>query len=223
MSTKGSDVLRVVNRDFSSNTYIYRTSVPGECILIDPGTDSDAIDRALIESGLVPVAIFCTHGHFDHLGSAEHFRRKYGIDLYLHQADVKIARASNFLMMALKVPGRIVVPSEHVSVEDGFSWSTGMDRVEVIHAPGHTPGSTVIIVNGEAFTGDTIYRHGVGLVSLPEENPGQLAASVRMIWDLLPDSTPLHPGHGEAAQLGEIKEHNEPLRRMLSEMGTAST
>ena len=215
MTSDTSKVIRVTNREVAANTYIGRTAVPGECILIDPGLDREAIEAALDKARLVPLAIFCTHGHFDHLGSAEYFRRKYAIDVHLHGADEKIARSSNFLMMALKLPYRMLVPEAHVAVTDGFVWSSGVDRVEFIHAPGHTPGSTVVLFDGHAFTGDTLYRNDVWLGSLPEANHYQLIQSVRRLWALLPDTTMLYPGHGGAAAFGEIKASNAPLRTLL--------
>jgi hydroxyacylglutathione hydrolase len=208
-------VLRVKNRQFWSNTYIVRGAVPGECLLIDPGLDKEGIADALAEAGLTPTAIFCTHGHFDHLGSAEQFRRAFDAPIHLHDADRRVARASNFLMMAIKVPGSISLPETHVNTADGFSWSRGSDRVDVLHVPGHTPGSTVLIANGAAFTGDTLYRDDTFLTALPEQDPPRLAASILGLWDTLPDAMTVYPGHGRAATFGEIKRSNLPLRQFL--------
>jgi glyoxylase-like metal-dependent hydrolase (beta-lactamase superfamily II) len=199
----------------SSNSYICPTTTPGKCILIDPGTDWGAIEAGLDEAHLTPLAVFCTHGHFDHLGSVEHFRVQFGTDVYLHGSDAKIARSSNFMMMALKLPSRIRVPETHIAVDDGFVWTHGEDRAEIVHVPGHTPGSVVIRINGCAFTGDTLYRDDIWLGSLPEANHANLVESVRRLWTLLPDETVIYPGHGGAATFGEIKRSNEPLRTML--------
>jgi glyoxylase-like metal-dependent hydrolase (beta-lactamase superfamily II) len=208
-------VIRVVNRQFSSNTYLYRTSVPGECVLIDPGLDREAIDSALADARLVPTAIFLTHGHFDHVGSAEHYRRTYSVDLHLHEADARIARSSNFLMMALKIADRIETPATFVPMADGFTWADGADRVEAVHVPGHTPGSTMLRVNDHVFTGDTVYRDDVWLTELPDGDQPKLVESVLRIWDALPEDAPVHPGHGGGASFGDIKQSNVPLRRLL--------
>jgi hydroxyacylglutathione hydrolase len=216
-------VIRVTNRVVAANTYICETATPRECILIDPGLDSEAIQAALDEAHLTPVTIFCTHGHFDHVGSAEHFRRKYSIDVRFHAADAKVARSSNFLMMALKVPSRISVPEAPVAVVDGSTWSNGDDRVEIVHSPGHTPGSAVVLFRGHAFTGDTLYRDDVWLGSLPGMNKTQLVESVWRLWDLLPDDTRIYPGHGGVALFGEIKRSNAPLRQMLGLTGAVAS
>ncbi len=215
MNAPAATITRVTNREFLANTYICPMSTPGECVLVDPGLDREAIEASLDELKLVPRAIFCTHGHFDHLGSAEHFQRKHSIPLHLHDADIRTARSSNFLLAALKYPYRIVVPEDYVVVGEGFSWVAGPDRVDVLHVPGHTPGSTVLLFNGDAFTGDTVFRHDVWFGSLPGENREQLVASVRRLWDALPEDAFIYPGHGGAAAFGEIKRSNVPLRRIL--------
>lgn len=213
MSTVGS-VVRIKNREVSANTYLCPIDGSDGCLLIDPGLDRDAIETALHEHGLTPTAIVCTHGHFDHLGSAEHFRRRYSIPVHLHSADAKVARRSNFLMLSLKLQSRITVPEVFASLDDGFA-STGGYTVEIVHVPGHTPGSVVARVGGYAFTGDTMYRDDVWRMSWPEEDGDRLVASVRSLWNLLPDDTLIYPGHGGPATFGTIKRQNLPLRRML--------
>jgi hydroxyacylglutathione hydrolase len=214
--------IRVTSREFAANTYIVRTSTPGECVLVDPGLDRDAIDNALDDERLVPIAIFATHGHFDHIGSAEHFRRKYSIQLHLHAADAKLTRSSNFLMMAFGLTSRIDVPEDWLAIDDGFSWSKGPDRVQALHVPGHTAGSTILDVNGSQFTGDTIYRDDVWLTPLPEQDISQLKASVLKVWDVLPETAIMYPGHGGAASFGQIKQSNARLRDLLGLTGSAA-
>jgi len=207
--------LRVRNGVFKSNSYICPTSDPGACIIVDPGLDSPAIDAALTSSGLRPRAVFCTHGHFDHVGSAGEYQRRFGVPVYLHRADVRTARGSNFLMMAFKINAcRIVLPPFEL-VDDGFAVRVGDDEVHYLHAPGHTPGSSVVLFRGNAFTGDTLYRDGVGLVSLPGEDEAQLRQSIRGLWDQLPDHVWVNPGHGGAGAFSEIKRQNTALRQFL--------
>lgn len=206
--------LCVPNGVFTSNSYICATSDPGWCIVVDPGLDRAAIDAALTRSGLRPRAVFCTHGHFDHVGSSGEYQRRFDVPVYLHRADVRTARGSNFLMMAFKINARIVQPLFEL-VDDGFALRVGDDEVRYLHTPGHTPGSCAVLFQGNAFTGDTLYRDGVGLVSLPGEDQGQLRQSILGLWERLPEDIWVNPGHGGAGRFGEIKRQNAALRRFL--------
>ena len=207
--------VRVVNRAFWANTYIVPSAEPGGCFLIDPGLDQAAIEKALHAAGSNPLAIFCTHGHFDHLGSAEYFRDKYGVEVFLHGADLKVASSANFMMMAFGLDVRFKTPRVSAVAEDAVIWSRGGNRVELLHAPGHTPGSAVIMVNGAAYTGDTVYRDDTWLTSLPDQDANALRASIERLWTTVPDSATVNPGHGASATFGAIKESNGPLRRFL--------
>jgi hydroxyacylglutathione hydrolase len=215
MDTAAGRVIRVVNAGLAANTYLCRTSANGDCILVDPGLDRESIETALDRSGLTPRAIFCTHGHFDHIGTAEYFRRKYQVDIHMHHADTLIARRANFTMMALKMPWRIDVPESFVSIEEGAVLTGSGTRVEIVHVPGHTPGSVVLLVDGRAFTGDTLYRERVWLGSMPESDHDQLVESLRRLWTLLPEDVAVYPGHGGSAEFGEIRHANAALKEVL--------
>lgn len=212
--TNLSPVILIRNRDVASNTYLCRIDAAGDCVLIDPGSDREAIQAALDEHRLTPSAIYCTHGHFDHLGSAEHFRQRYSIPVHLHAADEKLARASNFRMLALNLPSRIDVPEVFEHIEEA-STAGGDGRLEIVSVPGHTPGSVVLRIGAYAFTGDTLYRDEVWRVPWPEEDEERLLSSMRRLWELLPDETLVYPGHGGAGRFGAIKNGNLPMRHML--------
>lgn len=206
--------LRVRNAVFGSNTYLCPTQTPGGCVLVDPGLDDTSIDLALAESGLTPAAIVCTHGHFDHVGSASIYQERFGLPVYLPRMDVQTANRSNFLMMAFKLSNRITLPRFEL-VDDGFALPIGGDLLSYRATPGHTPGSSVVTFRGEAFTGDTLYTDGVGLVSLPGEDEEMLKRSILSLWDALGDEVAIRPGHGGSSPLGELKRNNRALRTFL--------
>ncbi len=214
MGDGATAAVRVRNGVFASNSYICATSSPDACILVDPGLDTRAIDAALARCGRRPQAVFCTHGHFDHVGSSAEYQRRFNIPVYLPRDDLRTARGSNFLMMAFKINARIVLPPFEL-VDDGGALRIGDDEVRYLHTPGHTPGSSVVLFRGNAFTGDTLYRDGVGLVSLPGEDETRLRQSVLGLWERLPDDIWVNPGHGGAGAFGAIKRQNAALRRFL--------
>jgi glyoxylase-like metal-dependent hydrolase (beta-lactamase superfamily II) len=208
-------ISKVVNAHLPSNTYVCATSVPGECVVIDPGLDGEAVLREIETRALRPAGVFCTHGHFDHIGSAHDVSERYGVPIYLHGADRRIARSANFLLMACKIERRIVVPKAVTEAFDGMWLQIGADRLTFHHSPGHTPGSCMIEFRGALFSGDTIYRDAVGLVDFPGEDKAQLRESIERHWDAFDEDLTLYPGHGGSGRLGDVKRQNAPLRAFI--------
>ncbi len=208
-------VSRVVNPHVNSNTYVCTTSVPDECIVVDPGLGSDAVQREIEARDLRPVGIFCTHGHFDHIGSAHDLQAIYGAPVYLHGADRRVARSANFLLMACKIDRRIVVPTDVSEAYDGLTVQLGSDSLTFHHTPGHTPGSCMISFRGALFSGDTIYRDAVGLVDFPGEDKARLRESILARWHSFDENVTMYPGHGGSGRLGDVKQRNSALREFL--------
>jgi glyoxylase-like metal-dependent hydrolase (beta-lactamase superfamily II) len=208
-------VTRVVNAYLPSNTYVCATSRPGECVVIDPGLDAEAVLGEIEARELRPVGVFCTHGHFDHIGSAHDVAQRYDTRVYLHRDDRRVARSANFLLMACKIERRIVVPAAVTEAFDGMPVRIGADTLTFHHAPGHTPGSCMIEFRGALFSGDTIYRDGVGLVDFPGEDEAMLRDSIARHWDAFDDDVMLYPGHGGSGVLGDVKRQNSALRAFV--------
>ncbi len=208
---------RLRNGIFSSNTYVY--SLPNrvrECFVIDPGLDFELIDSYLVANQLTPVAVFCTHGHFDHVGSAQNLKEKYQCQIYLHEADVKLSKSANFLLMACKLSHRIRTPLIDVLMSaDQSALEVAGVRVSWAHVPGHTPGSCLIFIEDMVFSGDTIYKKAVGLSDFPGEDRALLIQSILKMWDKIPSEFVVYPGHGGSGSFGSIKELNLPLRKLL--------
>jgi hydroxyacylglutathione hydrolase len=210
----GGPVWRVTSGEFPSNAYICGADVPGGAILVDGGLDPAAIDAAFTELGLRPHAVFCTHGHFDHTGAAAHFQERDGAAVYLHGADLKILKASNFLLMAFKLASRIKLP-QVTAVTAGQAIDVGGHALTFHGAPGHTPGSCVLQLGSALFTGDTLYSRGVGLSDLPGENPAQLKDSILALWPLLDEASTIYPGHGGSASGAAVRRDNRALLAFL--------
>jgi hydroxyacylglutathione hydrolase len=209
-------VWTLTNRVFPSNCYVCETADPGLCFIVDPGLDPIPIEALLAEWRLKPVAIVCTHGHFDHAGSAAHFQRLYECPVYLSGADLKTMRLSNFLLMSFKIPVRIEMPDVTTIGEEESHITVGGSHIWFYPAPGHTPGSCFIGYHNTLFTGDTLYSRGIGLSRLPGEDTEQLRRSILDAWHRFPNGMLVRPGHGEASALGDIKLKNKALLRFLN-------
>jgi hydroxyacylglutathione hydrolase len=143
-------------------------------------------------------------------------QQEFGAPIYLHRDDAKLIRSANFLMMACGIRGHVTVPEVDCFVEDGAQVDVGPDALRFVHTPGHTPGSCVVHYRDSLFTGDTIYRDGVGLVDFPGEDKAQLRASILKVWERFEDNIWARPGHGGAGLFGSLKAENLPLRQFLA-------
>lgn len=210
----GDGIWSVTAGSFPANSYIVAADVPGGAVLIDAGLDAGPIDAAFAELGLTPAHVLCTHGHFDHIGSASFFQNKYGAPVYLHRADKKTAAMCNFLLNAMKLPDRIALP-DFTLVDDGFTLPLGERSATYASTPGHTPGSCTIRIGDDLFSGDTLYARGLGLSKLPGERPDEVRSSIKRLWADL-DGVTVHPGHGRSAMGADIKAHNAELLAFLN-------
>ena len=187
-----------------------------QCLLIDPGLDSKQIDALLQNLGLTPVAIYCTHGHFDHIGSVAKYQHQYQAKAHLHKADVKTTQSANFLLMAFKFHQRIEIPQFDELIDDGFSTTVGDTTLTVYSCPGHTPGSAIIRIGQALFSGDSLYARGLALSQLPQSNEDQLRTSIMHLIKKLPHDCTVFPGHGPEATLANILKYNQALQDFLS-------
>lgn len=213
----GDGVWRVTGGAFPSNAYVCANGTPGEGFVIDPGLDPEKIDKAAQRLGLTIRQVFCTHGHFDHIGGASHFQREYGAEVFLHTADQKVMKTGNFLLMVLKIDQRITLPEVSFVDPAQPGPKAGGERLIFHPVPGHTPGSCFIQFGDQMFTGDSLYAQGVGLSDLPGENHGLLRKSLLALWDQMPGERLMHPGHGPSASFDKIRRTNRRLLDFLAE------
>ncbi|MCG5247843.1 MBL fold metallo-hydrolase [Methylorubrum extorquens] len=202
---------------FPANSYIWKGDVPGGGILIDAGLDPEPIDAALMALAVQPRAVICTHGHFDHIGSASVFQDKYNADVYLHTADLKTAKAANFLMMAFKVPAKLKLPRFRLVDGDVGDVRIGEVTVSYQRLPGHSPGSCFINIGQTCFSGDTLYGSSLGLSKIPGEDPVLLRRSLRTVWDTIAPEILICPGHGRVATYAAIRAHNTELAAFMKQ------
>lgn len=198
---------------------VYFLEKDGEGFLVDTGTPLSA---KLIESQVDRVeAILITHAHFDHIGSAAYLQKKYGCEIFVHKDDMpyllgeKKFRYSGILGKFAEIGERLFRvkhPRDAKPVEEVFE--LGLKEAEVIHTPGHTPGSICIKVGNKLMCGD-LFRGKSGKASLsPRAFCSDYSAyleSVRRVAAL--NFSRAFPGHGAPIQKREIDELVEKLEK----------
>jgi hydroxyacylglutathione hydrolase len=208
------NVWQITTGKFSSNAYFCEVNEDRHGFLVDPGLDGESIDAALNANGLTPQSVYCTHGHFDHVGSANYFQKKYACEVFIPKPDLKIIGAANFMLLVLKIDQKIMLP-DATFIEPGFTTTIKNVPLRYLPAPGHTPGSCIIEFGSAWFTGDTLYAQGVGLSKLPGENHFLLKQTILKYWNLLTEDRFIFPGHGKAANGLSVQTNNIALLKFL--------
>ena len=190
-----------------ANCYVLAAGKKRRAVIIDPGEEEEKIFRVLEKRGLAPALVVNTHGHYDHIGCDDNF----GVPVMIHKDDLQMLLDPklNFSVMM----GRFCkVRSRIQTVKQGDEITEDELVLEVIHTPGHSPGGISLLLKapetGIVFTGDTLFRQGVGRSDLAGGSEKQLFKSIREKLLTLPDETIIYPGHGPASTIGEEKKNN---------------
>jgi hydroxyacylglutathione hydrolase len=181
-----------------------------EAVVIDPGGDPDRILVALAQAKARPVALLHTHAHFDHITGTAEVARVTQAPIRLHPADRPLYDA---LPEQAAVFGLSAAPPSPTGapLADGETISFGSHRIRAIHTPGHTPGSTCFLLDGDRpilFSGDTLFRRSIGRTDLWGGDSEQILTSIRKKLFTLDESTPVVCGHGPGTTIGEERRSN---------------
>jgi len=185
-----------------------------EALVVDPGDEAPRILKALTDLNARTLALLHTHGHFDHIGATSDVAEATGAAIRLHAGDRflydSLAEQASFFGLSLRAPRP---PDQPLS--DGEVISFGGFQVRAIHTPGHTPGSTSFLLEGESpilFSGDTLFHRSIGRTDLWGGDTDQILASIRERLFTLPAETPLVCGHGPRTTIGEERKLNPFVR-----------
>jgi hydroxyacylglutathione hydrolase len=174
-------------------------------IVLDPGGEPDRVLAALARHGLTAVALVHTHAHLDHCLSSARLSKETGAPILMHEGDLPLygdlARWGTMFGLTTEAPGPVARTLGH-----GDRVVCGSGALEVLHTPGHTPGSVCFRLEGDSpvlFSGDTLFRRSVGRTDFPGGSWDDLVSSIETRLLTLPGDLLVLPGHGEETTIGE--------------------
>jgi hydroxyacylglutathione hydrolase len=200
------------------NCYVLAPHDGADAIVVDPGQRAiGPLRRILDEHRLTPAAVLLTHGHIDHMWSAQKVSDTYGCPTYIHPEDRCMLtdpikgfgpRLAQIAFGALFREPRQVVELDR----DGDKIELGGITVAVDHTPGHTRGSVVFrVTDGPselAFTGDTLFKQSIGRTDLEGGSGRDILTSIVTKLLVLDDDTVVLPGHGPKSTIGAERRTN---------------
>lgn len=183
---------------YGTNCWALAADGSDDAVVVDPGFSPERVLKMLDGGGKRAVAVLATHGHFDHIGSAAAVCGD-GVPFLIHKDD-ELA-LSDPAAWGAGSPVPVERPAIVRTFGDGDVLDAGGFSVEVIHTPGHTPGSCCFRIPELLLSGDLIFRGSIGRSDFPNSSRIAMVASLRRFLTL-PDELDVLPGHGERTTVG---------------------
>jgi len=186
-----------------TNCYVVSDEASRKCAIVDPGAESNAILDYIESNDLTTVAVFLTHGHFDHFMALDAVVGATGAPVYINKGDVSPAgqrarhKLDNSGMLNFIAEGDVI--------------SVGNLEFSVLETPGHSPGSVTLRCEDALFTGDTLFRGDCGRTDLDGGSEDMLMASLKRLAELDGDFE-VYPGHAESSMLSIERSFNPYMK-----------
>ncbi|HTF39749.1 MAG TPA: MBL fold metallo-hydrolase [Propionibacteriaceae bacterium] len=217
---------------WQTNCYLVAATPGSECVIIDPGMDAVAgVTGLIMEHHLKPVAVMLTHGHLDHMCSVTPLCRSYDSTCWVHPGD-RVLLSDPLRAMGLETrqllesltgsAAAFTEPDEVRELTDGADVAVAGLRFQAIHAPGHTPGSTMFRtayqasadIDSVVFSGDVLFAGSIGRTDLPGGSLPDMLRSLRSKVLPLPDAVAVLPGHGPQTTMARERVGNPYLQNL---------
>lgn len=191
-----------------TNVYIIKDKKSNDCIVIDPAYNGKYILECIDKISGQLKSIYLTHCHGDHISALEEIIHK-NIKIYIHKDDKDgIFDEDKNCKYILSEPNFSLLKLEDIlTVDEGNVLNVGDVKLEVLHTPGHTNGSSILYEKEEAvlFTGDTLFSDCYGRTDLKSGSIKDMKQSLDKIFDRFNNDVMIYPGHGESSRLVDAK------------------
>jgi len=195
----------------AANCYILADEENSLAAVIDPGGDPSLIMNEIKRQGFIVKWIILTHGHGDHIGGVSHLKKMSRAKVAIHENDKDMLTSSEKNLSVFMGDGFSEDPAD-VILKGGENLRLGDMVLEIIHTPGHTPGSISIKIGNILFTGDTLFKGSVGRTDFPGGSQRDLIDSIKHKLLTLGDDVRVYPGHGPVTSV-EVEKRTNPFIR----------
>jgi glyoxylase-like metal-dependent hydrolase (beta-lactamase superfamily II) len=212
----GRDIARddPIARQMVNFVYLIGDRETGDAVVIDPAYDPAGILEVLATDEMRLTGVLATHYHADHVGGSMMGWQVPGVAELLELVDVPVHVQGQEAELVEKTTG--LGPAEVTSHRSGDLVTVGAIPIELVHTPGHTPGSQCFMLDGALVSGDTLFLEGCGRTDLPGGDPVALYHSLTQTLAKVPDDAVLFPGHlysaAPAASMGDTRRVNFVFR-----------
>ena len=198
------------------NTYLLYNEF-NECLIIDPGCyfpeEKDELKAFITQSNLMPKMLLNTHCHLDHVFGNKFIAETYVLTLQLHKKEKLLLDYAPTSGLMYEMPFDNYV-GDYIYLKEGDIIKIGEDELQVIEAPGHSPGHICFYCAKQNFiiSGDVLFNRSIGRTDLPGGDHETLLKNIREKLFVLPDETVVYSGHGPVTTIGEEKVENPFLQ-----------
>jgi len=206
---------------FGTNCWVIASDKGSECIIVDPGMPdiSAEIELIISEEGLKPVAALMTHGHLDHTFSITPLADGYGIPAYIHSEDRRFiadpAGIHDAQFRQTISAMSFSEPKDTRTLRDGEILDLVGITIKSIHAPGHTRGSLMFLLNDEyLLSGDVLFSGTIGRTDQPTGSASDMKETLRKKILPLSDDIEVLPGHGPQTTIENERKRNPYLKEL---------
>lgn len=232
-------IVSFVEGPWQTNTYVIAVdeatpATPRGAVVIDPGVRSrEPAEAILARDNLWLAAVVCTHGHLDHVAAAAELADAHGVPVFVHPADHEMltdpvaglgADALPLIRHILRGRSQLPLPGDLRDLADGQVLDVAGLQLRAVHAPGHTPGSVVLVADDAkapvVFAGDVLFAGTVGRVDLPGGSMPAMLVSLGRLVRAIPAAARILPGHGLATTMAHELAANPYLVQVAAQAGS---
>jgi len=203
--------------------YAIGDKATGECVLVDPAYAPGELVALAAADGMRVTGVLGTHYHFDHVGGSFRDLAVPGLAELLNEIDVPVHLNAHEVPWVTRTTG--VAADSLVGHESGDLVRVGDVTIELVHTPGHTPGSQCFLVDGRLVSGDTLFLEGCGRTDLPGSDPEEMWRTLQQRLLRVSADTLVFPGHLYSAErfapMGTVRELNYALAPVTAEQWVA--